>query len=208
MTCAEMWRWEKWTARRGRSGVPATFLRRRRWRDWRLFADADMVLLDGFAFLAADLFSGVADSLAFVGFRRVKGADICRSLADEMLVNAFDRDLCAFRDRDFHVRGDLEKDRMRFAEAEVKLLTLDCRFEADALDLELFLEALVDASDHIGDERAGKAVKGLDLAAFAVPVEGNSAALHAGADGFRKGPGELAFRPFDGERRLPRPRSL
>ena len=29
-------------------------------------------LLDGFAFLAADLFSGVADSLALVGFRRVE----------------------------------------------------------------------------------------------------------------------------------------
>ena len=117
-----------------------------------------------------------------------------------MLVNAFDCDLGAFRDRDFHARRNLEKDGMRFAEAQVELLALDCRLEPDALNFELFLESLVDAGDHVGDQRAGKAVKGPDLAGFAVPIKGNGAALHAGADGLRKIPGKLAFRPFDGDR--------
>ena len=66
---------------------------------------------------------------------------------------------------------------MRFAEAQVELLALDRRLKADALDLELFLEALVDAGDHIGDQRAGKAMKCLDLPALSLRSTRNRAAL-------------------------------
>ena len=46
--------------------------------------------MDGFAFLAADLFAGVTDALALVRLRRIIGADIRGDLADELLVDAFD----------------------------------------------------------------------------------------------------------------------
>ena len=72
-----------------------------------------MGLLDGFAFLAADLFADVADALALVRLRRVVGADIGRELTDELFVDAFDLDLGVFRDGDLDLGGNWEKNGMR-----------------------------------------------------------------------------------------------
>src|SRR5579862_5908026 len=92
---------EKWTARRGRAGVPATFLRRRWCRILRGFIFfVAMALLDGFAFLALDVFTEVTDTLALVRLRRIIGADIGGDLADQLPVDAFDFDLGVFRDSD------------------------------------------------------------------------------------------------------------
>src|SRR5471032_807438 len=91
-------------------------------------------LLYGFAFFAADLLAGIANSFALVGLRRIVSANIGGGLADDVLIDAFDADLGVIRHGDFHFRGDVEQNGMRFAEAEVELLALDGGFETDALN--------------------------------------------------------------------------
>jgi len=46
-------------------------------------------LLDGFAFLAADLFTNEADALAFVWLRWIVSTNICGTLTNDLLINAF-----------------------------------------------------------------------------------------------------------------------
>src|SRR5512133_1960103 len=96
------------TRRRGRSAVPLTLPRTRRWRLARAAAfafDVSMLrpapsfsrprraarslsLLGGLTDLAADMLARVADALALVGLRRADLADLGRHLADALLVAA------------------------------------------------------------------------------------------------------------------------
>ena len=55
--------------------------------------------------------------------------------------------------------GSGKIDRMRVAEGELDVLALHLRAVADADDLELALEAVLDAGHHVGDQRAGQAVE-------------------------------------------------
>ena len=139
---------EKWTARRGRSAVPGTLL-----ADalvdalTRGFAiDRSHELLDGLAFLAADLFAGITHAFALVRLRRVVAADIRGHLADQLscrclrcliLVFSVTVILMSLRNR--------EKNRVRKAEVQVEVLALDGGLETDALDFEILGETLADA---------------------------------------------------------------
>src|SRR6218665_1067035 len=103
---------ERKTDRRGR--VPWV-ARRWRLRDWRFLKRAVVILLL-LAFLAADVFALVTHTLALIGFRRTPGADLGGDLADQLLVDARDRNhgrllgdnADAFRDRIGNVMAETE----------------------------------------------------------------------------------------------------
>src|SRR5689334_22754006 len=78
-SCAAMPRFERKTTRRGRSAVPWTRPRMRRWRRRRA---SRTVRLGTLAHLSADELALVADPLALVGLRRAHLADLGRRLAD------------------------------------------------------------------------------------------------------------------------------
>src|SRR5882757_2339816 len=106
-----MWLRLRKTARRGRPSVPARW---RRIRSWRLRRAAPRVAtcvivfvpcpdclsswlllsadLAGLAGLAADVLAGVAHALALVGLRLAGGANLGGDLADQLLVDADDRE--------------------------------------------------------------------------------------------------------------------
>src|ERR1700760_1949966 len=79
---------ERNTDKRGRLALVAI---RWRVRDWR-FLKRGLLILLLLAFLAADIFAFIAHALALVGLGRTPGADFGGDLADQLLVDAGDRD--------------------------------------------------------------------------------------------------------------------
>ena len=55
------------------------------------------LLTAGLAFLAADNLTGIADTLALIGFRRTLLADFGGKLTDDLLVDTVDDDLVGTR---------------------------------------------------------------------------------------------------------------
>src|SRR4051812_48314543 len=91
----------RYTFSRGRSAVPLSLTRRRRWRRRRasrvsscliIASPAYLLLATGLAGLAANHFLGVLDPLALVRLRGPHPADARRRLAHELLVRAGHRD--------------------------------------------------------------------------------------------------------------------
>src|SRR5438045_6252085 len=119
-----MWRLDRNTARRGRSVVPLTRLRTRRWRLTRASAVrtaiVPLLLLPGLTGLAQDALAGVADALALVGLGLADLADIGRHLADELLVEAPDGDPGGGRHLEGDAVGGVGVDRMREAEGHLE----------------------------------------------------------------------------------------
>src|SRR5690348_17717491 len=149
-------RLERKTTRRGRSAVPCTLARTRRWRRRRASLT---VRLGTLADLPADVLALVADALALVRLGRAHLADLGGRLADHLLVGSLDEHLRRRR----HLEGDagagLDRDRVRVADAELEVGALERGAVADALDLELLLEALGDPLDHVRHERPGEPVQ-------------------------------------------------
>jgi len=102
---------------------------------------------------------GVLDALALVRVGLPQLPELGRRLPDQRLVRTLDRDghllvhlgLDALRQRENH--------RVRVAKRQLQALALHLRAVPDADDLELALEAVLDAVDHVGDERAHQAVQ-------------------------------------------------
>src|SRR6476660_5143484 len=149
-------RLERKTVRRGRSAVPRTFARTRRWRRRR---PSLTVRLGTLADLSPHVLALVADPLALVRLGRAHLADLRGRLADHLLVGALDEDLSRGR----HLEGDalprLDRDRMRVTDVQLQVGALERGAVADALDLELLLEALRDALDHVRHECPCQAVQ-------------------------------------------------
>src|SRR5215472_13541148 len=82
-SCASMPRLDRKTTRRGRSAVPCTFARTRRWRRRRASLT---VRLGTLAHLPADVLAFVADALALVRLRWAHLADLGGRLADHLLI--------------------------------------------------------------------------------------------------------------------------
>src|SRR5229473_3011753 len=97
------------------------------------------------ALLAADGFLRVLDALALVGLGRPHLADLCGGEAHQVLVGPLHRD--------------------------PDLLALQLRLVPDAGDVQRPLEALGDALDHVGDQRAGEAVQLTRAARVVRPVD-------------------------------------
>src|SRR5262245_47182748 len=170
-----MWLLLRKTARRGRSAEPAIVRRIRSWRfcraatreatfvivivpssaSWLLLA-ADLA---GLAGLAADVLARVADALALVRLGLARGADLRGDLADELLVDADDRQAGGVLDLERDALGRVDLDGMAVAQAQLKLLAILRGAIADAGDLEALAVAIGHADDHVVDERPGQAVE-------------------------------------------------
>src|SRR5690348_4894520 len=162
-SCASMPRFERKTTRRGRSAEPCTLARTRPWRRRRASLT---VRLGTLADLPADVLALVADALALVRLGRAHLADLGGRLADHLLVGSLDEDLRRRR----HLEGDalarLDRDRVGVADVELEVGALERGAVADTLDLQLLLEALRDALDHVRDERPRQTVQRAVLAAL------------------------------------------
>ena len=86
-------------------------------RQWLLLA-ADLA---GLAGLAADLLAGVADALALVRLRLAGRADLGGDLADELLVDADDREAGRVLDLEADAVGRVDLDRVAVAQVELEL---------------------------------------------------------------------------------------
>src|SRR5690242_17576966 len=131
-----MWRFERNTARRGRSAVPRTFLRTRRWRRSRASVLLSVIVnaprtrrtrsrcvasLGRLPGLPEHPLVGVADALALVGLGLADLADVGGDLADELLVGAPHRDAGRRRDLEGHPVGGVDVDRVREPELQLEL---------------------------------------------------------------------------------------
>src|SRR5436190_3800893 len=170
-----MWLRLRKTASRGRSVSPATRRRRRSWRFWRaaprlidavigwflvslggLLLSADLA---GLAGLAADLLARVAHALALVGLRLACRADLGRDLADELLVDADDRQAGRTLDLEADAGRRVDLDLVAVAQVELELLAGLRRSIADAGDLEALAVPVGHPDDHVVDEGPGQPVE-------------------------------------------------
>src|SRR5215203_342877 len=137
ITWAVMWRLDRKTARRGRSAVPRTFLRTRACRRMRALRLSLAVMLmtrpspscsrrslAGLAGLASDVLVAVAHALALVGLGLAQLADVGGHLADELLVDALDRDVRRRGDLELDAVGGLDVDGVAVPERELEVLAL------------------------------------------------------------------------------------
>ena len=137
-----MCREERLTTKRGRSGVPETFLRRRKWRracdrrrlvetsvprgvrftTFALSAVCWLISLTRLSDLAADNFALVADALALVRVRAPQATDVGSDLTDRLLVDAADGESRGRLDRERDAFGRLDQHRVAVAERELEVL--------------------------------------------------------------------------------------
>src|SRR4051812_32879163 len=167
-------RFERETTRRGRSAVPSTRPRTRRWRRSRASRTVKLGTLTN---LSAHELALVADALALVWLRRADLANLCRRLADHLLVGALDDDLCRGRHLERHAGARLHRHRMRVADLQLEVGAFERSAVADALDLEALLEPLRDAFDHVRDECPGEPVQRAVLSALGRAGHGEGAVV-------------------------------
>src|SRR5437764_810967 len=124
---------EKCTARRGRSGVPRTFLRMR-WCSRRRFVLRMVVgisnemnrlfALRSLARLAADLLAFVLHAFAFVRLDGCVAVNLSRMRANQLLIDSFDEHFGIVRYCDFNFIGNWMNDLVRIAQVEHQGLAL------------------------------------------------------------------------------------
>src|SRR5678816_2804227 len=157
-----MWLRLRNTARRGRASVPAMLRRIRIWRLCRAaprLATCVMVFvprsvglllaadLAGLAGLATDVLAGVAHALALVRLGLAGRADLGRDLADELLVDADDREAGRVLDLEGDALRGIDLDRVAVAQVELELLAVERGAIADAGDLQALAVAVGHADD-------------------------------------------------------------
>jgi len=119
---------------------------------------------------ATDALAFVADALALVRLGWAHLANLCGRLADHLLVGSLDEDLGRGRHLECDAGARLDRDGVGVADAELEVGALERGAVADALDLELLLEALRHALDHVRHERPRQAVQRAILAALGRPL--------------------------------------
>jgi hypothetical protein len=124
-------------------------------------------------------------------------ADVGRDLADDLLVVALDDHAGRLGHLELDARRRLDVDRVRVAERELEVAALERGAVADALQLQALLEALGDALDHVGHERARQAVQAPVLAAVGRARDGQDAVLLLDADVAALALGQRAARAGD-----------
>src|SRR5450631_3489004 len=116
-------------------------------------------LLTGLSDLAADLLACVANALALVGVGFTQLANVRGDLANELFVNALDREAGGVLDDEGDAFGRLDGDRMAVAKGELEVAPLDGHPVTGAVDLQLLLIALGDTEHHVVDKGTGQAVQ-------------------------------------------------
>ena len=117
-------------------------------------------------------FIGVLDALALVGFRRSLGSDVGSKLANLLLVDAVDDDLVGSRNLNGDAVDLFHVHKVRETKVHNELVAFLGSSVADAVDLELLLEALGHADDHVIHQRAGQTVQALVELVFGQPYKG------------------------------------
>src|SRR5687767_4833250 len=163
----------------GLSLVPLTFARTRTCRRWRgvsalrnlrriRFAPRQHVAalppvlllgLTGLTRLAAHLLTRVADAFAFVRFGRANTPYACRLLTNQLLI---DTDNGEARISVESIRDALRwahPHRVREADRQDELATLERRPVADALDLQIALVSIGDTNDHVIQQSSCQSMK-------------------------------------------------
>src|SRR5450631_525494 len=155
-------------------------------------------LLTSLSDLAADLLACVANALTLVRVGLAQLANVCGDLADELLVDALDRETGGVLDGEGDALGRLDGDRVAVAECELQVAPLDCHAITRAVDLQLLLVALGDAEHHVVDQRAGQAVQraGLPLVVGALDLDASLSRL-GHRDRRSHKVQQLALRAFD-----------
>src|SRR6185295_18487888 len=171
-----MWLRLRKTASRGRAVSPLTRSRRRAWRLSRAAERLAVVVmrwvlgllggglllaadLAGLAGLAADLLARVADALALVGLGLARRADGRGDLADQLLVDADDRQAGRALDLEADALGRVDLDRVAVAQVQLELAAVERGAIADARDLEALPIAVADPDHHVIDEGPREAVE-------------------------------------------------
>src|SRR6266404_4217411 len=162
-SCASMPRFDRKTTRRGRCAEPCTLPRTRLWRRAR---PSLTVRLGTLTNLSADVLAVVADALALVRLGRAHLANLCRRLADLLLIRPLHDDLRRSGNLEGDARARLDRDGMRVADLQLQVRALERRAVADPLDLEALLEALRHTLDHVRDECPRQAVQRAIVAAL------------------------------------------
>src|SRR5207248_8512206 len=163
---------------RARPAPPSSSLRARP----RLLAD-----------LAPDDLVRVLDALALVGVGLAQHPQARRRLAEDRLVRPAQRDRRLLVDLRRDALGQRKDDGVGVAQRELDGPALQLRAIADPDDLELPLEAVLDAADHVGDERPREAVERAHLAVVSRPGDDEHVVLHLRAEPRGDRLGELAL---------------
>src|SRR5439155_2495372 len=125
------------------------------------------------------------DPLALVRLGRSHRPDLCRGLADLLLVDALDEDLRRDRNLEADPCTGLDHDLVRIPNRELEIVAAHGSPVADTLELEALLEALGHALDHVRDERAGEPVQRAVLAAVGRALDDQPAVLLLDLDPYR-----------------------
>src|SRR6187397_2827790 len=163
----------------------------------RLLLSADLA---GLAGLAADVLAGVAHALALVRLGLAGRADLGGDLADQLLVDADDREAGRVLDLERNALGRVDLDRVAVAQVERELLAVLRRAIADAGDLEALAVAVGHADDHVVHERPGQAVELLVDLLLGRSGDDDRAVLAAHGDVRVQLPRELALGTLDRDR--------
>src|SRR5579883_1792224 len=148
------------------------------------------------AFFAEDVLACVFHALALVWLGLAETADLGGDLADLLPVDAGDHHLGRLRRRDRDAGRDRVDHVVAVAERDLQVLALHRGAVADAVDLELALEALGDAGDEVRHQRARGAPHRARAFGLVARIDLDRALLQFGADVLGQHQLEGALRPL------------
>ena len=85
---------------------------------------------------------------------------------------------------------------MTVTQSQIHHRPLECRFETDALDLELFLESLGDTLDHVVDQGPSQAVHRLGFSRLSGSAQANAGSIHLGVRESRQRKAQITLGTF------------
>ena len=153
-------------------------------------------LLGGLTQLAADVLANVVDTLALVRLGRTMAADLSGDLTDLLLVDTLDVHVGVVGNLEGDALGSLDDHGVREAQGELEVLALLLHAVTDAGELELLLEALGNANNHVVDERTSQTMQGSVKLILRRTCYRNNIAFHCDFHIFVKLTRELTFRTF------------
>src|SRR6266849_4759125 len=204
---------ERYTHKRGRSGVPSTLVRTRSWTRWRcksldslrtravatvcspaISLGRAAGLRTGLAGLLLQPLAGDANALLLIRIGRAQRTHVRGNLADLSLVRAADNEVRLLLHRHLDAFRNRKLDGMRLSERESNHFALQLRAIADADDIQLFLETGGDAMNGVGHQRARESMQSAVL--FGGALGGQHSVLLFERDPQWNREGKFAFRPL------------
>src|SRR4030095_15867182 len=116
-------------------------------------------------------FAGDANSLLLVGIGRPQRTNVRGHLANLSFIRSADDQVRLLVHGDLNTFRNRELDRVRLPQRKIDHFALELRAVADADDVHFLFEALRDAVDRVGHQRAGQAVNRAELFRVTLHVE-------------------------------------